>query len=1349
METDWPTGFLIFSLLLAIIHLGSTQTTLVTGATTYDPTVLPTTIPDENATTPEPKTKLTIGLLSNLFGENTGTIFVAGGISYAVAEINDDPDILPDYELEIVRQNAGWTKLTFNPFSFETGINELSSIKGLTTLGENHVNVVIGPDEFCTTEARIAAAWDMPMISYACSASAVSDKELYPTFSRTYPTDALYASSILSVLQEFNWDSVTIVNGLDAPWTSTANRLLEILPANNITIESQRTFEADYIPLYFKEEEPRLFDPIIEETYQTTRIYILLCHQYARLAFMGGLETMGLLTNGEYMVITVDTEEYTVNPDKPYLYRDDIYENYPSPLRTRSARSLLILAPRPPADPEGYADFVEKCKEYRQNPPFGFNAPNAMVAPESAYLYSAVWVYARALQQVLDEGGSIVDGEAIIQKTLGMVYRSPTGIISKIDQHGDVGANLTLLSLQEANYTPGYDFRPVAVFNLDDEHIGANDTTDQLLYVKYGNYTIQWIAGFPPRAVPICGFRGELCPTIPNYTPEIAGGTIGGLFLILLIVLGLVYRNWKYEQALASLIWKIDYREIKMKDSINASQFNIGSRMSMRSIDSGGSGGRMQAQIFTLVGTYRGQVVAIQKINKKSVDLTRNLRKEFKALRDLKHDNINPFVGACVDPPNIAIVSEYCSRGSLQDILENDEINLDNMFRAALVGDILKGMIYIHNSSFKSHGNLKSSNCVVDSRWVLKITGFGLTNLKEGAKKDINEIGEHAFYQNMLWTAPELLRMSNPPLAGTQKGDIYSFGIILYEIALRNGPYGQSIYTPYEIVERLKNPPDPLRPIRPLVSSLHEVDTPEYYTAALQTCWNESPEARPDFKEVRVKLKEMQKGMKSNIFDNMIKIMEKYANNLESIVEERTGLLIEEKKKTDQLLNSMLPKSVANTLKRGAKVDAEAFEGVTIYFSDIVGFTKLSSESTPWQVIDLLNDLYTVFDSTIKNYDAYKVETIGDAYMLVSGLPIRNGDRHAAEIASASIHLLEEINRFEIRHKPGEQLRLRIGIHSGPVCAGVVGLTMPRYCLFGDTVNTASRMESNGQPQRIHCSPTCRALLVKIGGYDIEERGLVAMKGKGEVLTYWINGQDPSYKRESVVSAPDIQPESVKNEPAFEIKAKDTSAEENVGVGETIELKHEPIVTVDGTGKTHEPQKAWGTAKPSPMPSIEEPTSETQISLPSTEVPPNTPEQTGNSETGNGKAKVDDVDETKQKHKKKKKKKKKKKSKDKDKDNKDKDVDSDDVLELEEHRRISTDSRTALLDGKKDAVANGQSQKVSTTSDQIPLIDIIAPGSTVSQTVQETDPDRTKQKDSLTDSGVGNSREGSNHEVPM
>ncbi|XP_037300124.1 retinal guanylyl cyclase 1-like [Manduca sexta] len=189
----------------------------------------------------------------------------------------------------------------------------------------------------------------------------------------------------------------------------------------------------------------------------------------------------------------------------------------------------------------------------------------------------------------------------------------------------------------------------------------------------------------------------------------------------------------------------------------------------------------------------------------------------------------------------------------------------------------------------------------------------------------------------------------------------------------------------------------------------------------------------------------------------------------------------------------------------GSRVEPEEFEEVSIYFSDIVGFTALAARSTPVQVVDLLNDLYD--DAAIEQYRVYKVETIGDAYMVVGGLPTRARD-HAESVATMALHLLHLAGRFRVRHLPDTPLHLRIGLHSGPCCAGVVGLTMPRYCLFGDTVNTASRMESTGAAWRIQMSAATAEKLLAAGGYRLRSRGLTQIKGKGAMHTYWLLGKE-------------------------------------------------------------------------------------------------------------------------------------------------------------------------------------------------------------------------------------------------
>uniref|UniRef100_A0A8P4G4H3 Guanylate cyclase n=1 Tax=Dicentrarchus labrax TaxID=13489 RepID=A0A8P4G4H3_DICLA len=563
----------------------------------------------------------------------------------------------------------------------------------------------------------------------------------------------------------------------------------------------------------------------------------------------------------------------------------------------------------------------------------------------------------------------------------------------------------------------------------------------------------------------------------------------------------LLNRKLKLESELAAQLWRVSWDDVQISNLEKVLRRTC-SRLTM-SLKGSHCGSLMTMegnfQIYTKTGYYKGNLAAIKYINKKRIELTRNVLFELKHMRDVQNEHLTRFIGSCIDPPNMCVITEYCPRGSLQDLMESDSITLDWMFRYSLITDIVKGMLFLHNSVIVSHGNLKSSNCVVDSRFVLKITDYGLQSLRTSSCPE----DTHAYYARKLWMAPELLRTECPPPCGTQKGDVYSFGIILQEVALLRGVFylDTQTLTPKEIVQAVVQGGVP--PLRP---SLCFHSHSEELGVLMQRCWTEELSDRPDFNTIKILLRKQ--GYGSNILDNLLSRMEQYANNLEELVEERTQAYHEEKRKAEALLYQILPHSVAEQLKRGETVQAEAFDSVTIYFSDIIGFTALSAESTPLQVVTLLNDLYTCFDAIIDNFDVYKVETIGDAYMVVSGLPVKNGRLHGREVARMSLALLDAVKSFRIRHRPNQQLRLRIGIHSGPVCAGVVGLKMPRYCLFGDTVNTASRMESNGEALKIHVSEATRQVLQEFGCFQLKLRGEIEMKGKGQMRTYWLLGEN-------------------------------------------------------------------------------------------------------------------------------------------------------------------------------------------------------------------------------------------------
>eukprot|EP00980_Cylindrotheca_fusiformis_P005908 scaffold1245_cov109-Cylindrotheca_fusiformis.AAC.3 len=220
-----------------------------------------------------------------------------------------------------------------------------------------------------------------------------------------------------------------------------------------------------------------------------------------------------------------------------------------------------------------------------------------------------------------------------------------------------------------------------------------------------------------------------------------------------------------------------------------------------------------------------------------------------------------------------------------------------------------------------------------------------------------------------------------------------------------------------------------------------------------------------------------------------------------------------EQKLSTTLLYNMLPRKVADDLRMGKTVEPEFHENVTLFFSDIEGFTNLCQQVRPWDVIDMVNQLYSVMDSLVDRFDLYKVETVGDSYMCCSGMP-EPDEHHAEKIANFALAVVE-CSRHIKSPATGEPIRLRIGIHTGSCTSGVVGNLTPHYCLFGDMVNFTSRHESTGAPDKIHCSSDLFGRLKYISTsasqqFNFKARGLVDMKGKGEHYTYWLESATDS-----------------------------------------------------------------------------------------------------------------------------------------------------------------------------------------------------------------------------------------------
>jgi adenylate cyclase len=221
------------------------------------------------------------------------------------------------------------------------------------------------------------------------------------------------------------------------------------------------------------------------------------------------------------------------------------------------------------------------------------------------------------------------------------------------------------------------------------------------------------------------------------------------------------------------------------------------------------------------------------------------------------------------------------------------------------------------------------------------------------------------------------------------------------------------------------------------------------------------------------------------------------------VVKQMRNRLNKEYSRSEALLQNILPKSIAIRLKENPEmVIADRFHECSVLFSDIVNFTQLSEKLSAVELVSVLNQIFSRFDNLIDKYKMEKIKTIGDAYMVASGVPKPN-DKHAHLLADFALEMRNEMINF--RNETGHNISIRIGMHSGNAVAGIIGKRKFSYDLWGDTVNTASRMESHGEQGRVHLTETTYQLLK--GTYEMEERGELHIKGKGLMKTYFLNNK--------------------------------------------------------------------------------------------------------------------------------------------------------------------------------------------------------------------------------------------------
>ncbi|KAM7399604.1 hypothetical protein PAMP_018868 [Pampus punctatissimus] len=955
---------------------------------------------------------------------------------------------------------------------------------------EQMADAFVGPTNpgYCTAASLLAKNWDKAVFSYGCVNFELDRITGYPTFARTVP----FPSEVLfTVLKHFRWANLVVVSSNEDIWIDTAGRVATALRNQGLPVALVTSMGMNETEV---ESTLRRIQAAGEIRVIIMCMHSLLLGGEQQAIFLLKAQQMGL-TSGKYVFVPYDTLHFSV----PYTNVSYFPLQNNSRLREAYDAVLTITVVSEPlsfneayAAAKGTEEVTLALQPEQVNPLFGT-------------IYNSIYLLAKSINNAR-KSGMRLSGSNLAYFTKNTTFDGFNQKI-RVDTSGDIKTHYVI---------------------LDTDNKGSQlyqtylvDLTSGVL--RFAGRSINFPGGSPPPSDSSCWFdKTDVCTGGVEVTYIIV--VIAVIFILAIGGLGIsLYIRRRLQQiqlvkgpnrillTLEDLTFinpQLSKKKITLEDLSE-------SKSALESADPSHSVNSMQTATHetTNVAVYEGDWVWLKKFEEGHFkEVKQSTTKIFTKMKDLRNENVNPFLGFFSDCSMFAVVTEHCSRGSLQDLLRNEDVKLDWMFKSSLVLDLIKGMKYLHHRDFP-HGRLKSCNCVVDGRFVLKITDYGFNELLESQKAPIEEPPP----EDLFWTAPEFLRDLANFRKGTYKGDVYSFSIILQEVVVRGPPYCMLGLQPEEIIRKVKKPPPMCRP------NVAPDQAPLECIQLMKQCWSEQPDRRPDFDEIFDRFKIINKGKKTNIIDSMLRMLEQYSSNLEDLIRERTEELEVEKQRTEKLLSEMLPPSVAEALKTGATVEPEYFDQVTIYFSDIVGFTTISSLSDPIEVVDLLNDLYTLFDAVLSNHDVYKVETIGDAYMVASGLPKRNGNKHAAEIANMSLNILSSVGSFRMRHMPDVPVRIRIGIHSGPCVAGVVGLTMPRYCLFGDTVNTASRMESTGLPYRIHVNISTVKILHSLNdGYKIDVRGKTELKGKGIEETYWLVGKTNFTK--PLPKPPEIKP---------------------------------------------------------------------------------------------------------------------------------------------------------------------------------------------------------------------------------
>ncbi|XP_055350723.1 atrial natriuretic peptide receptor 1-like [Paramacrobiotus metropolitanus] len=598
--------------------------------------------------------------------------------------------------------------------------------------------------------------------------------------------------------------------------------------------------------------------------------------------------------------------------------------------------------------------------------------------------------------------------------------------------------------------------------------IATNETLIQVV-----NLTAWSGAAFPPPSVPYCGYKNSKC-SAPGDSRWIYGSVLGCVCVMLCVGVLLLYYARQVKRKADTVLLYDPWWQIA--SAVPHRSFHVSTLCAFGRFEEDYD---MPALSETL-GVYQGKSVRHVKLCQRDHTVTFgelstniDLLQLMKKFHGLDHHNLCRFYGIAISVKYgeavsvISAVTEHPARGTLIRALSSS-ITQDFAFSSSLIIDYLEVI-----SEICSCGKCPSRECdkIISSEMIF-------------------------------WLTPERANYGSDD--AMQAVDIYSSGYIIYEI-LTNGSlfYKLQSMSKNELCQLVADGAEAVWKILDYTGN-------EYLTRfapLLQLCWSSDPVKRPKIQKLRSLVLEILPLLTGNtrehkVIDAILKRLANYAEALENEVIIKTKNLCDEIAKCDAIVAQFLPRTIVKQLRTGHNVQPELFQCVTIMFMELSGFSDFVNSASPEKVLALLSETESFVDRLLMQCDVYKIEAVADTYLIGSGLPERNGNHHVCFVAMFALKLLN--SGFQLILP--EHLGCKIGINSGPCAAGLVGLRRFRYCLFGNTVNIASRMCSQGLPGRIQLSASSQLILQDFPEFRVALRGIVHVKGTSRMLTYWLLG---------------------------------------------------------------------------------------------------------------------------------------------------------------------------------------------------------------------------------------------------